>query len=332
MSWGATVSQAKSGKDSFDRRDFLLNVGLLMAAISFLTAFVGLKIGGIRIAYKYYQYVYLYVILLSSLRYGMIAGMTTSLALGFLTITASEVLPQFREMQDIPTSPNVQLVLYVFFAYLAAYSMERDKLEQEELHREIELLRNENQSLSLSVGSDDMSLPEVYNGTPKTRPSRTGGRTTTRKATDNSGGRAGRKIELDRDSSNAVVSENSVQADTESTVEEKPRVIRMRSRLMSPKGDESPVEDGLSGDSRSLADSENHTSETTETAETANGVDEANAARIGNSSGGVRPGRSVKPTRPRVEKDAETATSPGVSTRRDASSAVDDGFFSDDDF
>jgi len=241
MSWGESARSSKSSSDNgFDRREFLLNIGLLMAAISFLTAFVGLKIGGIRIAYKYYQYVYLYVILLSSLRYGMVAGITSSLALGFLTITASEVLPQFREMQDIPTSPNVQLVLYVIFAYLAAFSMEKDKVEIEDLQREVELLRRENENLASCPAPDDSPLPEVFGSRSQSRPSSAGQpsrRPSTRPGARPQAAAGGRKIELDRpDAPEQEVSQamepQEPAIEEAPAAEKRPRVIKMRAKLM----------------------------------------------------------------------------------------------------
>lgn len=137
------IKKTGSSSQSKDRRDFLLNLGILLAAISFLTAFLGMSIGSVRIAYKFYQYIYIYVILLAALKYGMSGGLCASLALGVLLISASHVLPQFKTIQAIPLSPNLQLVFFIGIAYVAAYFSKMNIQDSEEIDKEIVALAKE---------------------------------------------------------------------------------------------------------------------------------------------------------------------------------------------
>jgi membrane protein implicated in regulation of membrane protease activity len=137
-------SALKGGNEKkIDKRDLLLNIGVLLAALSFLTAFAGLRIGSIRIAYKFYQYLYIYVILLASLKYGMSGGLSASLALGVLIISAGHVLPQFKTIQAVPLSPNLQLAFFIGVAVLTAYFTERANQETEDLSSELVNLTKE---------------------------------------------------------------------------------------------------------------------------------------------------------------------------------------------
>lgn len=225
MNWG---KEDNIGKE-FDSKEFLLNIGLVIAALSFLTAFVGLKISEVRIAYQYYQYIYLYVILLSAMKYGMMGGISSSLALGFLMIAASKVLPQFKDMQAIPINPNVQLLLFVFFAWIAAYFSDRERDNMEEYRRENTRLLKELEDLrretDRSIFREDEVLPDVL----PTPARRSGSRRTTapRRTSDGKG-----EVPSPEDSPAVKGIERGEAAAGQTPADEdKPRVIKVRSLL-----------------------------------------------------------------------------------------------------
>lgn len=221
MNWGKEEQVKK-----FDSKEFLLNMGMVLAAVSFLTAFVGLKVSGVRVAYQYYQYVYLYVILLSSMKYGMMGGISSSLALGFLMIAASKVLPQFKDMQAISLNPNVQLLLFVGFAWIAAYFsdlerevMEELKVENTRLLKEIDDIRRETER---SMFSECEVMPDVLPAASR----RSGVRIPERRTQCPPARREGQGFEPSPAETAGI--SGAFGSDGE---EEKPRVIKVRSLL-----------------------------------------------------------------------------------------------------